>query len=58
MSTTIERPNGEYLTYLDDLKESGITNMFGARTYLMEAFDMGKNEAQEVLSYWMKNFGK
>ena len=58
MNTLTVRPNEEYLTYLDELRESGITNMFGARPYLMKEFNIGIKEAQEVMSYWMKNFGK
>lgn len=47
----------EHLTYLDGLRESGITNMFGARPYLMEAFpDLKKNEAATILQYWMHTF--
>ena len=28
----------EHLDYLDELRESGITNMFGARPYLMQSY--------------------
>ena len=49
----------KYLEYLDALRESGITNMFGARPYLMNAYPkLSKDEAKEVLSYWMKTFGE
>lgn len=49
----------EHLEYLDDLRESGATNMFGARPYLMRTFRTLKgDEAATVLSYWMKTFGK
>lgn len=45
----------EHLEYLDDLRASGETNMFGARPYLMSAFpDLSKNEALEVFMYWMR----
>jgi len=48
----------EMLTYLDALRESGITNMFGARPYLMDVFpELSKDEAGKVLSYWMQTFG-
>lgn len=47
----------EYLEYLDDLRESGIVNMFGARPYLQEEFDLSKEDASVVLNYWMKTFG-
>jgi len=48
----------EQLEYLDDLRESGIVNMFGASPYVRDEFDLTKKEAREVLSYWMKTFGK
>ena len=51
----------EHLEYLDDLRESGITNMFGARPYLIGEFPkdkLSKKEAQEILLYWMKTFSE
>ena len=59
--TRTKRPDfceDEHLCYLDDLRDSGITNMYGARPYLMEAFTMEEKEAKEVLLYWMESFGK
>ena len=61
MSKTIERPaivSDEHLDYLDDLRESGATNMFGARPYLIDEFDLTKDEAATVLAYWMKTFAE
>lgn len=49
----------EHLSFLDFLKESGITNMFGARPYLMNAFpELSQKEASEILRYWMETFGE
>lgn len=49
----------EHLEYLDELRESGDTNMFGARPYLMIEFpDLSSKEAQSVLLYWMHSFGE
>ena len=60
MSDTTTKPSaltGEHLDYLDILRESGITNMYGARPYLMNAFgELSKGEAGEILQYWMKTF--
>lgn len=57
-----ERPEvctDEHLTYLDELRESGDTNMFGARPYLMDEFpDLSKKEAAAVLVYWMHSFSE
>ena len=61
MSDKIERPEiveEEHLTYLDDLRESGATNMFGAGEWLEDEFGLGKREARTVLGYWMKTFGE
>ncbi len=48
----------EQLEYLDELRESGITNMCGAVPYVMDEFYLAREEASEVLVYWMKSFGK
>ena len=50
------KPDEKYLKYLDDLRESGITNMFGASPYLAEEFYLSQSKAKEILLYWMKNF--
>lgn len=46
----------DYLLYLDGLRDSGITNMFGAAEYLEEEFDVSRKEARNVLFYWMDTF--
>ena len=46
----------EYYLYLNDLRESGETNMFGAGAYLMEEFDLNRIDAREILSAWMSWF--
>jgi len=56
-----ERPDvvtDEHLEYLDRLKESGVTNMFGAGEYIEEEFNLSRKEAKEVLVYWMRTSGK
>lgn len=58
---TIQRPEGctdEMLNFLDDLRESGITNMFGAAPYLAREYGISKAEARSVLSYWMQTFSE
>lgn len=42
--------------YLEDLRESGQTNMFGAAPYIAEAFDLNKYQAREILSEWMNSY--
>jgi len=59
-SSTIERPEfikDIYLKYLDAVRLSGLTNMFGAAPYLVCEFpELDKRKARAVLSYWMANF--
>lgn len=57
---TIDRPvfiKDTHLRYLDALRLSGLTNMFGAAPYLVCEFpELDKRQAQGVLSYWMQTF--
>ena len=46
----------EHLTYLDSLRESGVTNMFGAGRYVESQFGLTRNEAKDVVLYWMVTF--
>jgi hypothetical protein len=49
----------EYLIYLDNLKESGIVNMFGAADYLRRAYPkLGIHEASAILVHWMKTYSE
>ena len=45
-----------FLTYLDNLRERGITNMFGASSYITQNFDVTSTQARAILSYWMGKF--
>ena len=47
-----------YWKFLEDLRRSGVTNMFGAAPYLVEAFGISKDEAREILLDWMMNYNK
>ena len=48
----------KYYDYLDELRESGVTNMFGAGPYLQHEFDVDKKEAKEIVLTWMKEFSR
>jgi len=48
----------EMLEYLDKLRKSGITNMILAGTYIKDDFELTRKEANTILTYWMKTFGK
>ena len=46
----------EAFSYLNDLRDSGVTNMLGAGPYLQRAFDLDKRKARQLLLNWMKSF--
>ena len=48
----------EMFLYLDGLRESGVTNMFGASPYLQRAFGLERKHASEVLGEWMRTFSE
>ena len=48
----------EMLEYLDDLREEGVVNMFGAGSYLEAEFGLDKREARTVLKFWMDTFSE
>ena len=44
--------------YLDALRKSGSTNMFGAAPYIAETFGVTRKEAQQYLKNWMGTFAE
>ena len=49
----------EHLEFLDGLRETGVTNMFGAASHLRQEFPaLGKQDARKVLVEWMESFSK
>ena len=48
----------EYCDYLEALRKSGATNMYGASPYLQQAFGLSKQEARDVLMKWMESYRK
>lgn len=48
----------QYIRYLDTLRDSGATNMWGARPYLQKHFKIkDANLASKILTAWMESFG-
>ena len=45
-----------YWIYLEKLRRSGITNMYGAGPYLAHAFGISSRQAREILADWMRNY--
>lgn len=58
----MERPEfvtEEHLEFLDDLRESGVTNMFGATPYIEDEYpELTGQEAKDLLLYWMDSFSE
>ena len=46
------------LVFLDDLRDSGVVNMFGAAPYIREAFSVDRRTATKLLTYWMETFAE
>lgn len=56
---TKRESKNKYFKYLDNLRNSGKTNMFGARPYLMDSFsELSKEEASKILSDWMNSYSE
>jgi len=58
MSDRPEFVTDEILEYLDSLRDSGVTNMYGAGRYVEYEFDLTRDGAQEALVYWMETFSQ
>lgn len=50
--------NNKYWIYLENLRRSGVTNMYGAAPYLQEAFGLSRSDAIVVLAEWMRNYNR
>lgn len=48
--------NDDHLDFLDQLRESGETNMFGAGEYLVDEYEISKKDAKIILKYWIESF--
>ena len=49
----------KHLEFLDELREDGITNMYGAVPYLIKEYpELDDTTAGKILSYWMMTFPK
>jgi hypothetical protein len=48
----------EMFVYLDNIRETGKINMFGAAPYLQDAFGLSRHEARDILLEWMDTFSE
>ena len=46
----------EYFNFLDSLRDSGVTNMFGAGPYLQEVYGLSRHEARDIVLEWMQTY--
>lgn len=46
----------KYFNYLDDLRDSGRTNMWGSSYFLEREMNVRPKLANEVVGVWMKTF--
>ena len=54
-----EKLETKHLEYLDGLRESGVTNMFGAASYLQKVYgELSIQDARSILVYWMDTFSE
>jgi len=49
------RTQHEVFVFLDDLRESGVINMYGATPHIVRAFDVSEDEAIQLLVAWMNS---
>lgn len=50
------KTTNKYWIYLEELRRSGVTNMFGAGEYLEMEFGLDRREARRILADWMNNY--
>ena len=53
-----EEKKERMFSFLDNLRESGACNMFGAGAYLEEMFGINKRESKAIVLEWMKSFSE
>lgn len=53
------KTTNKYWLFLEQLRRSGVTNMYGAVPYLMVAFDeLSQDDAKRILIDWMQNYNR
>lgn len=50
--------DNKYWIYLEKLRRSGVTNMYGANPHLEKEFDLDPYVAKLILADWMKNYNR
>lgn len=50
------KTQNEHWIFLERLRRSGVTNMYGAAPFLADEFGLELEEARKILLDWMKNY--
>ena len=53
---TLPKLEKEHIDFLNVLQKSGVTNMFGAGSYVQDEFGFDKREARSIVTQWMSQF--
>jgi hypothetical protein len=55
-SNPVDFPKNEYYAYLESLRDSGVTNMWGAAPFLQYEFGISYEDAKNILVDWIKSY--
>ena len=55
MKARVSDETQEVYRFLNDLRDDGDINMFGAAPYIVDFFDVTKGEARRLLAAWFNN---
>lgn len=58
MKYQINKEHIGYYKTLEEIRRSGICNMWGAAPYLAEMEDISEEKAEEVLLEWINNYNE
>lgn len=58
MKYQINKENIGYYKTLEEIRRSGICNMWGAAPHLAEMEDISEEKAEEVLLEWINNYNE
>lgn len=50
--------DNKYWIFLEELRRSGVTNMYGSAPYVEREFGVSHKEAIKIVSDWMKNYNR
>ena len=51
-----EAEKDRYFRYLDCLRHTGVTNMWGAPAYVEQEFGLSQRVARDVVAEWMRTY--